>query len=58
MNMQEEQKNGDHKPAEQATERADTDRDTSGTLKSDERSVPSDKEINLSDEDQALDSGI
>lgn len=58
MNMQEEQKNGGHKPAEQDTERPSTDLDTSGTLKSDERSVPSDKEINLSDEDQALDSGI
>ena len=55
--MQEEQKKPDNKPADQSAARPDTDRKTTD-VNEDERSIPSDKEINLSDEDQALDSGI
>ena len=56
--MQEEPTKDERKPAEQDAERPDTDQNTFGSVKEKERSVPSDKEINLSDEDQALDSGI
>lgn len=58
MNMQEEQEKSNKKPAEQQVNRPDTDQNTAGSVKENERSIPSDKEINLSDEDQALDSGI
>jgi len=58
MNMQEEQEKANKKPEEQQVKRPDTDQNTAGSVKENERSIPSDKEINLSDEDQALDSGI
>ena len=58
MNMQEEQEKANKKRAEQHVDRPEADRNTSGSVKENGRSVPSDKEINLSDEDQALDSGI
>jgi len=58
MDIQEEQKSPDNKPADQGAPRPDTDQKSTGHVNEDERSIPSDKKINLSDEDQALDSGI
>jgi len=58
MNMQEEQNHGEKAPAEKNTEQTDTDQNITVSVKEEERSIKSDKEINLSDEDHALDSGI
>jgi hypothetical protein len=55
--MQEEHNKEEKAHAEQKAQ-PDTDRIKSANIEENDRTVPSDKEINLSDEDQALDSGI
>lgn len=58
MIMQEVHNKEEKKGGEQKPELNDTGQKTPETVKENERSVQSEKKINLGDEDRALDSGI